>query len=234
MPQYDPDAILPDRECSKCKKSYPRTSEFFGYDKRHADGLESYCRNCHNMRTAFYQKNNPAKSREIARRYYANNRDRCIAKAKMYREKFPDRIRASRQRYRGNPENRAAELKYYQNYRMINREKIRKYQRRNRARHAALQLRREALKRALPHDLTEAQYADTLAYYNNACAYCGIPQSDLGYRLHREHIVPESCGGGYTKNNIVPSCKPCNIHKFRRTPEEAGMKLLKPWPPISP
>jgi len=45
--------------------------------------------------------------------------------------------------------------------------------------------------------------------------------------LTLDHVLPKSRGGPKTWDNIVSSCHKCNEKKGARTPEEAGMKLLK-------
>jgi 5-methylcytosine-specific restriction endonuclease McrA len=62
------------------------------------------------------------------------------------------------------------------------------------------------------------------------CQYCGI---DLNYAVITvDHIQPASRGGGTTWKNCVAACRRCNNNKGNRTPEEAGMKLLKQ--PVEP
>ena len=57
------------------------------------------------------------------------------------------------------------------------------------------------------------------------CQYCGDkkPSSELNY----DHVMPRSRGGKTCWENIVMSCFRCNSVKRNRTPEEAGMTLLK-------
>jgi len=58
----------------------------------------------------------------------------------------------------------------------------------------------------------------------HVCAYCGGK-----YRLAdltAEHVLPQSKGGRDTWTNLVSACKPCNLRKGNRTPEQAGMPLL--------
>jgi len=57
------------------------------------------------------------------------------------------------------------------------------------------------------------------------CQYCGSPKrmNELNY----DHVVPRHLGGRTTWENIVSSCYPCNGRKANRTPEQAGMKLLR-------
>jgi 5-methylcytosine-specific restriction endonuclease McrA len=63
------------------------------------------------------------------------------------------------------------------------------------------------------------------------CQYCGslFSERDLTY----DHVVPRSKGGETEWTNVVTCCTRCNLKKGGRTPEEAGMSLIrKPKPPI--
>ena len=57
------------------------------------------------------------------------------------------------------------------------------------------------------------------------CQYCGrpFPSEELTY----DHILPKSRGGKTARGNIVPCCVGCNRSKGGRTPEEAGMRLVR-------
>jgi 5-methylcytosine-specific restriction endonuclease McrA len=60
------------------------------------------------------------------------------------------------------------------------------------------------------------------------CQYCGKE----GRQLTLDHVVPRYRGGEHTWENVVSACIPCNRHKAGRTPEQAGMKLIRrPSPP---
>lgn len=84
---------------------------------------------------------------------------------------------------------------------------------------------RRAKKRELPHTLTIKQWEETKEHFNDSCAYCGVTESEHKNQfeqvLHQEHIIPLSGGGGYTKDNIIPSCHKCNSSK--------GDSNLKDW-----
>ena len=60
----------------------------------------------------------------------------------------------------------------------------------------------------------------------NQCQYCG--ETLLARQLTLDHVIPESKGGPYTWSNLVASCFRCNNLTADRTPEEAGMPLLRP------
>jgi len=59
----------------------------------------------------------------------------------------------------------------------------------------------------------------------DTCQYCArtLPRAELNL----DHVLPRSQGGKTTWENVVCSCVPCNLKKGGRTPEQAGMKLLR-------
>ncbi|HTT71182.1 MAG TPA: HNH endonuclease [Anaeromyxobacteraceae bacterium] len=59
----------------------------------------------------------------------------------------------------------------------------------------------------------------------NTCQYCGVrlPRADLNL----DHVLPRSRGGATSWENVVCSCVPCNLRKGGRSPEEAGLRLLR-------
>lgn len=70
---------------------------------------------------------------------------------------------------------------------------------------------------------------------HDTCQYCSrqLPRSELNL----DHVLPRSQGGKTTWENVVCSCVPCNLKKGGRTPEQAGMALLKKplrprWTPL--
>lgn len=72
---------------------------------------------------------------------------------------------------------------------------------------------------------------------NFTCQYCAkvFPRT----ALNLDHVVPRSQGGRTSWENVVCSCVRCNLNKGGRTPEQAGLKLLKvpkrpSWSSLSP
>jgi len=59
----------------------------------------------------------------------------------------------------------------------------------------------------------------------NRCQYCGkiFPQTELNL----DHVTPLSRGGLPSWENVVCACIPCNSRKGSRTPQEAGMHLIR-------
>ncbi len=58
-----------------------------------------------------------------------------------------------------------------------------------------------------------------------SCQYCGkrFDKHDLTF----DHVIPAARGGPKNWENIVTACRRCNHKKSGKTPEEAGMRLLK-------
>lgn len=62
------------------------------------------------------------------------------------------------------------------------------------------------------------------------CQYCG--RSPSLRELNIDHVLPRSRGGQDSWDNLVTACRPCNLRKGWRTPEEASMRLIrKPFVP---
>lgn len=57
---------------------------------------------------------------------------------------------------------------------------------------------------------------------DHECQYCGQLADSI------DHVVPRSKGGPHTWENVAAACRPCNLSKRDRTPDEAGMRLARP------
>ena len=59
----------------------------------------------------------------------------------------------------------------------------------------------------------------------NTCQYCGRRFGKIDLTI--DHIIPRSRGGCDTWENLVLACVKCNVRKGSRTPEEAGLRLIR-------
>jgi len=77
----------------------------------------------------------------------------------------------------------------------------------------------------LPRGRVRFSRLNIYARDHDTCQYCQrrLPRSELNL----DHVVPRSQGGKTSWENVVCSCVPCNLRKGGRTPEQAGLKLLK-------
>ncbi len=60
---------------------------------------------------------------------------------------------------------------------------------------------------------------------DHTCQYCAGRFARLDLNL--DHVLPRSQGGKTNWENVVTSCIACNSRKGGRTPEQAGMKLVR-------
>lgn len=58
---------------------------------------------------------------------------------------------------------------------------------------------------------------------HHRCSYCGKKKGVS--ELDLDHVLPRSRGGPHEWTNVVTSCRPCNLRKADKLPEEAGMPL---------
>lgn len=84
--------------------------------------------------------------------------------------------------------------------------------------------------RLLGYDRLPAQHVklnrrNLFARDRNQCQYCGrtFPTSELSI----DHVLPRSQGGGDTWENLVCACVACNARKGGRTPDQAGVNLIR-------
>ncbi len=113
---------------------------------------------------------------------------------------------------------RKQEAERVRRWEKANRDKLKQQKQLYQVRHPEAQAirkeRRRSRKARLPATLTTAEWKKILMAWDYKCAYCGKSLSNL----HREHFVPVTKGGGFTKENIVPACPTCNKKKCDKHP----------------
>lgn len=78
----------------------------------------------------------------------------------------------------------------------------------------------------LPEQIVKLNRRNLFARDRNQCQYCGrhYPTADLSI----DHVVPRMQNGPDSWENLVCACIRCNARKGGRTPQQAGMKLIRP------
>lgn len=86
-------------------------------------------------------------------------------------------------------------------------------------------LRLRVFIRRAPRARVQFSRASVFARDNHMCQYDGrqYPLSNLTI----DHVVPRTAGGRSTWDNVVTCCTDCNRRKGGRTPEEAGLTLIR-------
>lgn len=207
----DQETVIPaSRICSKCEIEKPLTAEYFHRGKAYKHGLRSDCKECRNNYLKQHYQENIVQIKKREKRHYEENKERLRdygkKQSKKYRERNGKQIRQNKKIYY--EQNKEKELNRGRQWRKANPVKNRRIAQRRRSRKAML-----------PATLTVEDYAETLATFNNACAYCGVTDDQLSTSLQQEHVIPLSKGGGYTKENIIPACASCNLSKGTRNME---------------
>lgn len=208
--------------CTTCNQELPATLEFFNREKRSKDGITGRCRACRLKEQKEYRdknKDNPIfkkKNVEHSKAYKKANKEKVNAYVKKYyelnykgtkskreykhnyyKEKYANNEEYKKHKKQYNEENKERDANFKREWCKNNREKCKISHQKSRAR-----------KMKLPRTLTSQQWESIKVKFKNKCAYCGRE-----LKLEQEHFVALSKGGEYTHNNIIPSCKSCNVSK---------------------
>lgn len=172
------------KRCCSCKR-IKHKSAFHRWSKA-SDGLRPKCKDC----LALAYQNDIDYQRAIRRAYYQRNREATIMRVKTWHRANVERKRATDRK-----KSRTA----------AHRERVKRWQQKNKERMMIYHHARNARKRDLPSTFTEADWQACLAYWDNRCCICGR-SPDMWMVLSRDHWIPLSKGGGFTADNIVPTC----------------------------
>jgi hypothetical protein len=134
-------------------------------------------------------------------------------KSKLYGREHKDEQHIRRIKYR--EENLEKELDYNKKWRDENREHISEYTAdyfKNNPDKVKIYGKRRQSKN---HKISKQEWLDCKNYFNNNCAYCGIPldihREIVGTDFHKEHGYPN---GADDLSNCLPSCESCNCRKW--------------------
>ncbi|MFZ5979099.1 MAG: HNH endonuclease [Candidatus Zixiibacteriota bacterium] len=77
--------------------------------------------------------------------------------------------------------------------------------------------------RKVPYKKIMLTRKNVLARDGHRCQYCGTVRGPMTV----DHVIPKMKNGGDSWENMVCACVKCNNKKGDRTPEKAGMKLIR-------
>jgi 5-methylcytosine-specific restriction endonuclease McrA len=77
----------------------------------------------------------------------------------------------------------------------------------------------------LPKNEVKFNRRNIFARDKNCCQYCG--KKSLTSELSLDHVIPRSIGGKSNWENIVCACTACNVKKGGRTPQQAGLSIIR-------
>lgn len=220
------------RQCSKCRREWPATSEFFSV--RSNGNLRKDCRQCARDRANAWRSENVDLAKTNQKAYYAKNSEKVKANVRQYNKENKEKIKERNRVYREKNADRLKEKRemdkerrrewfraWYMKHRdrgKLRREYTRKWTQTNRH-------KKRALKLSLPASFTTAQWDRCLDYFNHCCAACGRPVYGLLHTAHADHWIPLSdpnCPGTIATNMIVlcGGLDGCNQSKHARPAAE--------------
>lgn len=200
--------------CTRCNKN--KALSEFNKKSDHKDGYYSQCRDC--VKEQYWENRESNLKRKKTYRAKEENRQKDLAYKKRYNKlNSKKRVEYNKEYFQKNPEWAKAQARlYYRRHKEKRLIKVKEYKANNRALYNELDRKRRNLKNNLPATLTEKEWNDLLRYHSYRCYYCG----EKADQLEKEHKIPLSKGGGYTKENIVPACRNCNAKKHILTEKE--------------
>ncbi|WP_105147062.1 HNH endonuclease [Streptococcus suis] len=180
------------KKCSTCGIKKELTTDNFPARRNSKSGFDGRCKDCRKV----YDKIR-----------YEKNREKLIAKGKeYYRKHIEERRKYGREYYAQNTDKCKSSSKKWDTDNPIQRRIINEKSR--------------TKKYGGDTTLTKEEWECTLDYFEHSCAYCGMTRDEhfdlFNEQLHHEHIMPVDNAGAYSKNNVVPACRPCNCSKAGR------------------
>jgi 5-methylcytosine-specific restriction endonuclease McrA len=152
----------------------------------------------------------PEKRRAYQREYIKRTAER-------HRQQSKEAMRRWRQRH---PEEHNAQNRtYYARDPARRQQQINASPNRNAVRRA-MHERRRARSLHAPGSYSVVEWLSLVAEHHDRCAYCGILAP-----LDADHRVPLSRGGSNFIENIIPSCRSCNLRKHTLTEAEFRARL---------
>ena len=152
------------KKCSKCKREFPATTEYFCRSKTSKSGWGSQCKLC---KREHYLKNRET-ILEKQKKYMLDNKEKKAEYYKEYRKRNKEKLKEYHKEYwKENSEK-------FKQKKKLNKEHIREVQRayfrKNPEIKRMSEHKRRAIKNNLPKDLSIEQWEEVKAYFENKCA----------------------------------------------------------------
>ena len=188
--------------CRKCATEKPLSE--FGRHKRSGDGLQAFCKICHNLASVAWSKAHPDKKSVSSLAWRSKNIERCKETGAAWLARNRERKNAvTREWNKNNP----ARYKEYQSaWWNKNKDLGRIYQQNRRLRKLSSGV---GLSQGLATKLYKLQ--------RGMCACCG---ERLGRDFQLDHIVPVALGGAHADINIQLLLPKCNRQKSAKYPTD--------------
>jgi hypothetical protein len=189
---------------------------------RRASGryIKRTCSKCGGERPALYfhkgqNKCKFCRSKEN-KQYRITRKEEIKQYKKEYKQKFPERVKASQKKYRDKHED---DFKRYKKEFYLRhgfwadpnntKERSRKYRLEHPEIVKAAYLRYKEQKKANGGSHTAKEWRKLVAYFEHKCVCCRQKPK----KLEKDHVKPVSMGGSNSIENIQPLCRSCNCKK---------------------
>jgi 5-methylcytosine-specific restriction endonuclease McrA len=235
--------VAPLQTCRSCQSAFPATTEYF-YLRRDQGKLRTDCKTCFRAAKTARDVSNPEYRRAAARKSYHKPGNDGVSKgatAKVRaRQADPARYAAIAERYESGhlAERKARRVELHQLNRVANNASSQAWYYANRERalatsrawqdshpdqHKATVVNVRSRQRSAPGaGVSGVVFLRLVEAYGGTCAYCGDP---LGDDYEMDHVLALGLGGYHQIENVVPSCRPCNRAKARKT-VDAWLQIL--------
>lgn len=191
------------KQCTKCGRKLPIDSFYMDRGTPRAK-----CKECVKSQSQKWRSANPDQVKAMGA-LYRHSKEGATKRKEWLKERAKQQEQIEYQRQWATTEKGKASRR-----RRVNKfAKTPKGHASNKRRHA----RRRAVLVSIIATLTADEWREILEQSGHCCVYCGKPFSE-SLPVTQDHVVPISKGGHHTKDNVVPSCKPCNSRKKDKFP----------------
>ena len=212
VPPHAHDGNTPTKVCSKCKREWPATTEYFSVQKAYRgrkERLNSHCKDCKHKKDAVYT----ALHSEERKLYKAGRKEEDKLYMQRWRKENQEQVKEYDEKYRREHAQHMSERHkaycgvYYKTERGLVQMRV------------SSQNRRARKRNAVGTHTTDELYAQ-LQRQKNTCYYCKRTLEASRRSWHAEHVEPLSRGGSNSIDNIVIACRECNLSKGHKLPHE--------------
>lgn len=182
----------------------------FARAKQAPGGVRSFCKACHNARMKAWRDKNPEKVRASVKRYEQENPEKVAARKRAYLAANVEKVAAGQRAWRA--VNKERKAAQVRAWRQANAERCREY------RH-----KRRAMERAAGWEVVDLD-----GLWTGACGICDEPMERNAHKWpHPEsssidHIIPIVRGGGHLTANLQWAHLSCNLRKGDREQERGA------------
>lgn len=207
-------SIVAEKRCGRCGEVKP-VSEYYSKGKTPAGTprLREYCKPCCAAISKKRYADNPQKYIDASKAWNKSHKEQKNRNNNTSRMRNLDVVREKDRQYRS--DNREKVLDGLRRYYIANKEKFAQYKRdwlsRNKDKKTVQVHRRRARKMQVANSLSVSDWNEILESYGNKCVYCNSPATE------QDHLIPFFSGGGNVPENVVPSCKTCNVTKGKKS-----------------